>query len=491
MSSALFAVTRRRLVLWNIAVTGVIIAAIALVAYVIASHVLTGEIDNQLALRAGDVRAHLSHDLAVGFNDDHDYDTGATGIFLLALSPDGTILYNSLNEQFAGLPDMQAVRAVLVRGHPDLRTVNIGANGSIEVRLRTEVVKNDNGNVVGVMQLGASTQPYEHELHLLLLVLAAVSAGGLVLALFGGFFLASRALVPVRSAFQRQRDFVADASHELRTPLMLIRADIDVLGRELRAIRARLPLAKTTARADGESAPAGGLALAEPDEAPGVVDAGQLDDQLELVGDALGEIDRMTRLLRDMLLLARLDANAVKATHQPVALTDQLEGLVEQVRRRAELQGLAIDVHLERGLWVVGNTDQLRQLWLILLDNAIRYNRPAGRITLTGAAEHHQVWVSVADTGIGIAHADLPRLFERFYRADKAHARFPTQGTDRPGTYPEGQGTDVADLAGSGAGLGLAIAQEIVQAHAGQISVKSTPGEGTIFTVRLPLGPLN
>lgn len=485
MSSALFALTRRRLVLWNIAVTGVIMVAFALVAYVLANQVLAGEVDGQLAARAGEAQTHLSHDLS-DLNDDHDYDTGTPGVFLLLLRPDGTVLRDSLSGHLAGLPDRAAVRAALTSGQPDLRTVSVGFNGAVEVRLRTEDVK-QRGVLVGVLQLGVFTQPYDHELHLLLLVLAMVGAGGLVLALCGGFFLASRALVPVRTAFRRQRDFVADASHELRTPLMLIRADIDVLGRELRSIRARLPLARPAAQPVNGSSSAGSLALAMLEGKSDLVDVSQLDDQLELVDDALSEIDRMTRLLRELLLLARLDAGAVKEMRQPVALSEQLEGMVEQVRRRTEAQGLTVQAHIAPGLWVVGNADQLRQLWLILLDNAIRYNQPGGSITLTGAVEHHQACISVADTGIGIAQADLSRVFERFYRADKAHAHASTHQAALAAAKADGEEAEAYHQTGSGAGLGLAIAHQIVQAHQGHVSVKSAIEKGTIFTVQLPV----
>jgi signal transduction histidine kinase len=486
MSSALFAATHRRMVLWNIAVTGVIIAALAVVAYVAASHVISGEIDNQLSTRAAEEQAHLSHDPSDFNDDDHDYDTNAPGVFLLLLSPTGTVLHNSLNVQFAGLPDMNAVRDALASSQPDLRNANVGANGSIEVRLRTERVMH--GRVlVGLIQLGISTQPYEHELHMLLLALAIVGGGGLVLALGGSFFLASRALVPVRTAFRRQRDFVADASHELRTPLMLIRADIDVLGRELRTIRAKFPSAKATAEPSGESTLSGPLALAKAEKEASIIEVEQVDDQLELVDDALGEIDRMTRLLRELLLLARMDAGAIKIPHQPVALSDQLESLVDQVRRRAEAHGLTVKADLEPGVFVMGNSDQLRQLWLILLDNAIRYNRPEGSITVTCQTEAHYARVSIADAGIGIAQADLPRLFERFYRADKAHAHGLLPARRHPSTsFSPGVG-DSAAQGGAGAGLGLAIAREVAQMHNGHISIESTPGEGSVFTVRLPL----
>jgi signal transduction histidine kinase len=480
MSSALFAITRRRLVFWNIAVTGIIIAAFALVAYFIAYRVLSGEIDTQLATRASQARRHFSQEGPFDADDDHDYNTDAPGVFLLLLSPDGTVQYNPLNVQLSGLPDIHALHATLESDQPDLRTVHVGAGGEVEVRLRTEGVKR-NGELVGVLQLGLSTQPYDHELHALLLVLALVGFSGLALALVGGFFLASRALVPVRAAFQRQRDFVADASHELRTPLMLIRADVDVLGRELRAQRAKLPASKTGAFTEVGPSKAGRQATASRVKASFMPAASQLDDQLDLVDDALSEIDQMTHLLSDLFLLARLDSGVVSPPRQLVALDEQLEVLLEQVHRSSRARNLTLQTVLTPGVCVLGNPDQLRRLWLILLDNAIKYNRPAGSITVTCAIEDRQASVSVSDTGIGIAPADLPRLFERFYRADKAHAHT---------LLPPGETLAPSDLAGSGAGLGLAIAHEIVQVHGGQISVKSMPGEGSTFTVRLHIAGL-
>jgi len=431
------------------------------------------------------VQPLLNNDLSDPDND-HDTDGDISGVFLVLLRNDGTVLQDSLHQKLVGIPNMAAVRATLASGKPDLRTVDAGADGAVEVRLRTERIIHD-GALLGVLQLGTSTQPYEHELHMLVLVLVVVGAGGLLLALAGGFFLASRALVPVRAAFHRQRDFVADASHELRTPLMLIRADIDVLGRELRAKRARLPAATSRELVASETSSAGGRALETRDAPPDRQGTEQVDGQLELVDDALGEIDRMTRLLKELLLLARLDAGAVKKAPQPVALTEQLEGLVKQLRRRAEAGSLDVQAHLEPNLWVMGNADQLQQLWLILLDNAIRYNQAGGSITLTGVSETHQAKISIHDTGIGIAATDLPRLYERFYRADKAHSHALPAPSEASGESPGEKEAHGLPLTGSGAGLGLAIAQEIVLAQAGQIDVQSIPDKGTTFTIRLPL----
>ena len=476
-SSALFSSTRRRLVIWNVGIAGAIIVIFALAAYVTAEHVLDGELDQQVHSRTSDLQSHLSIDLANGRIDSREYAADTSGAFLVILNTDGQVLYTSYTDQVSGLPNLDALHSSLATGQPDERTVSVGADQSIELRLCTEPVTAQDGTVLGVMQLGVLVQPYEHALRELLLVLTLVGIGGLVLALGSGFFLASRAIAPVRVAFRRQRDFVADASHELRTPLMLVRADVDVLSRELRSARVKLLAASPTPVLPGTPSTSAEV-LERGQEQEGVA---HLEDQLELVGDALSEIDRMSRLLGDLLLLARMDAGAVARAREPVLLDELLGDLVVQVRRKAEGQGLRVDTHPGSGACVAGNADQLRRLFLILLDNAMRYNRADGSITLSSAIVGHRARVTVADTGIGIAPADLPRIFERFYRADVAHSH-------QSGPL-ESAGSAASDGTGGGAGLGLAIAYEITQAHHGQIEVKSTAGKGTVFTVSLPLAP--
>lgn len=476
-SSALFSSTRRRLVIWNVGIAGAIIVIFALVAYFTAAHVLDGELDHQLDVRASDLQGHLKVDLASGRIDSHEYAVDISGAFLVILSPDGQVLYRSYAGEVSGLPDVGALHAALATGRPVEGDVSVGSNQANELRLNTQLITAPDGTVLGVMQLGLSVHLYDHTLHEMLLVLALVGIGGLVLALGSGFFLASRAMAPVRVAFRRQRDFVADASHELRTPLMLVRADVDVLSRGLRSARAKLLAASPTPVLFGTPSQAAEVS----ESGQGREEVAQLDDQLELVGDALGEIDRMSRLLGDLLLLARMDAGAVALAQEPVLLDELLDELVAQVRRKAEGHGLRVETHLGSGACVTGNADQLRRLFLILLDNAMRYNRPDGGITLSSAIVGHRARVTVADTGIGIAPTDLPHIFERFYRADVAHSR-------QSGPL-ESASSSASDGVGAGAGLGLAIAREMVQAHHGQIDVKSTPGKGTIFTVSLPLAP--
>jgi len=220
-----------------------------------------------------------------------------------------------------------------------------------------------------------------------------------------------------------QRHFLIDVSHELRAPLTIMLSSLDLIRR---------------------------------------VGAADPDFQAHLLERMHEEAERMARMVAQLLILARSDA-AVAAAHEPVLLGD----IVVEVCRQGPPTGSALVLECRgmeslEGALVWGNPDYLRQLFLILLDNAFKYTALDGRVEVSGALNAETVAVTVADTGIGIAASDLLRIFDRFYRAE--NARF------RPG-----------------AGLGLAIAQRIVEQHGGEIQVESELGQGSRFTVTLPL----
>lgn len=224
------------------------------------------------------------------------------------------------------------------------------------------------------------------------------------------------------AAYAAQRRFVADASHELRTPLTSIRSNVDILRRALDAPR---------------------------------------KDREEALADVAAEVDRMSRLTSDLLLLARADAG-----HRIEISGLQLDEVVRDACRQAQTQtnGVVLELGRMDRVGVKGNQTWLKQLFLILVDNAVKYTPRGGSVTFTVERDGREVVARVSDTGIGIAQEDLPHVFERFYRADKARAR------------DEG-----------GAGLGLAIARWIADEHRGELFVESEPGEGTTFSLRLPV----
>ena len=231
----------------------------------------------------------------------------------------------------------------------------------------------------------------------------------------------------VQTSQQSQRDFVANVSHELKTPLTAIQ----------------------------------GFAHA-------IVDgAASSPDMLRQAGEViLTESDRMYRLVTDLLALARLDAGTANLLKEPVDLREVLESVVVKFEPAARSSQVSLESQLPALPVVMGDGDRLAQVFSNLVDNAIKFTPPSGRVVVSARQEGQQVEVRVSDTGMGIAPEDQPRIFERFYQADRSR---------RGG-------------AGRGVGLGLAIARQVVQAEGGSISVSSAVGKGSEFVVRLPIG---
>jgi signal transduction histidine kinase len=222
---------------------------------------------------------------------------------------------------------------------------------------------------------------------------------------------------------QRLRQFLADCAHELRTPLAVIMSNLDLLAKV------------------GKTDP-------------------EFGDQA--LADIRGEANRMARMITQLLILGRADAGA-QAPKEPVPLADivaeacrQGQGMAEEVRF-VTTAGDALE-----GVVVQANSDYLKQLLLILLDNAFKYTPRDGEVRVEVAYENGQVRITVADTGSGIDPDDLPHIFERFYRGKNANGK-------------------------SGTGLGLAIARWVAEQHGGSVHVESAPGRGSRFTVVLPV----
>lgn len=230
----------------------------------------------------------------------------------------------------------------------------------------------------------------------------------------------------LETSFGALRRFTADASHELKTPLTVIRADVE---------RSMSPHSTRSER----------------------------DIAME---EALQQVTRMADLVNSLLTLARADEGRLDLHREPVSLLELARDVVETARLLGEGAGLTIDVPILEAAEVQGDATRLRQLFMNLVENAIKYSAAGGRVEITLARADGEVQFAVRDNGIGIAAADLPFIFERFWRADRARSRASERG---------------------GNGLGLAICQWIAHAHGGSLTVESRLGRGSRFVAHLPL----
>lgn len=235
----------------------------------------------------------------------------------------------------------------------------------------------------GISAWAQAVEPAGRVVHVLrrTLSLLFLAVGGTVLlAGLAGLALANRALVPIRAAWQRQRDFASDASHELRTPLAVVQAAADLL-------RARIQ--------------------------PGDPDA-------EIMDDLTAATRRMRGLVEDLLLLARADSARLDLVVEPVNLAEAARSVVSQLRHLAEEREVALDWNGLTEVWLEGNRRGLEQVLTILVDNAIRYHSPPGWMRMTISVQRGRAVITVADNGPGIPAAALPRIFDRFFRATPA-----------------------------------------------------------------------
>jgi heavy metal sensor kinase len=453
---------RLRLTLWYVLLLAIILAAFSAGVYLTLRQNLYDSLDDSIRDRCnvllGIVQYEGGRPTLAGRISAEDPNQGESLIRVFDSS--GQITFD--NSAAAGnVPvDRRAVESALA-GETTSRGVSAGAES---FRVRTVPIERDS-RVSGVLEVGQSQDDVSDTLQTLLLILGVAYPVTLVVASLGGVFLAGRALAPIDrltrlarrisaedlgqrldlplpddevgrlartfdemiarldEAFRRQRQFTADASHELRTPMTVIKGQIEVaLQRE------RDPQAYRQV--------------------------------LQAVNE---EVDRMIRLVGSLLTLARADAGQIPITLEPVSLPDVVSAAIEQVQPLASRRGIDLQLSSSRPVTLRADDDLILQLLLNLLDNAIKYTAAGGQVTVGWNANGREVELWVRDTGSGIAREHLTRLFERFYRVDKARSR-----------------------AEGGSGLGLAISRWIAEAHGGSISVESDLGRGSTFTVRLP-----
>lgn len=245
-----------------------------------------------------------------------------------------------------------------------------------------------------------------------------------ILSGVAGYFLAGKTLQPIEKAMGKQKQFIADASHELKTPLTALKTSIEVALRNKKL---------------------------------------KMNEAKEVLKDSLKDIDYLNNLTSNLLNLTSYLQKANFAKDK-VNLESTVKKVYKKILPLTKKKKIKFDIRTKK-INLQANKESLEKLLTILIDNAVKYTKKDGEITLITDTKGGKAVIKIADTGIGITQKDLPYIFDRFFRAERSRTK----------------------IKASGVGLGLSMAKEIVKLHKGKIDVKSKPEKGTTFTVKLPL----
>jgi two-component system, OmpR family, sensor kinase len=459
---------RVKLTLYYLALLTAVLVFFGVAVYTYLARSLVTIIDDSLVYQA---RA-ITERMAAGEGTDAATEEGQTEETLIApqlfqiIDEQGRVMDTPTRTKYDALPVNVGELRQITDGEHHLSTARLPSGE--QLRLVTRRAKDAEGHTFYV-RLGQSLSSFQKARRHLSLLLGIVGPVALLLGSYGGLLLANQALRPVdrltraakeigegdlskrvpvppqkdelgrlattfnrmierlQAAFERQRQFTSDASHELRTPLAVMRGDIEIALR-----RDRQPA-----------------------------------EYRRVLTSNLEEILRLTRLVEDLLMLARADSNQSLLRAEPMAVDELCEQTVEYLTPLAEQksQTLQYEPPAQRPLTINGDAQRLKQMLLNLIDNAIKYTGQGGRVTVRARQEGREAVIEVSDTGRGIPAEDLPHIFDRFFR----HSR------------------NTSDKTVVGFGLGLSIVKWIVDSHGGKIAAASKVGEGTTFTVRFPL----
>ena len=268
------------------------------------------------------------------------------------------------------------------------------------------------------------TSQYDTVLFQLVKSLVGIGLVSLIGLLFISIYLTNKSIIPIKEAFEKQKQFIADASHELKTPLAIIKTNTS-------------------------------LVLSHPEDT--------IKNQTKWINYINSQADRMSELISEMLSLAKMDVAENKLTLVPINMSKIIESMILMFDAVIYENNINLETNISKDLHINGDKESLKKLFSIIMDNAIKYTDKNGSINVSLFSDKNKVKMIIRNTGEGIAPEDLERVFERFYRVDKSRDR-------ETGGY----------------GLGLAIARSIVKEHKGKIYSRSKVGSFTSFIVEIP-----
>ena len=382
--------------------------------YLYMQHRLNSQVDITLT----NVRNHLAREQFRNLNNLRDpEDEAERRIVYLIWDRQGSLTEQiPRNSIYSGnIPKFQTTLGTNV-----LQTVVIG-NRSYRV---LNVPIGEKFDSVATCQLIYNLQPENEMLKNLLMVIGFGAVVSIVVAILAGLYLAGKALIPIQTAWNKQQQFVSDASHELRTPLSVIKLHLERLFRH---------------------------------------PSHTIEQESQHISEVIRETKRMTKIVTDLLTLARSDSHQLQIKKETVRMDKILARTISLFQEAAMVKDITLDASITGPLTISGDEERLQQLIVILLDNAVKYTKENGLIKVKTQKGASQFQIEIEDTGIGISKEDLPFIFDRFFRGDRARTRTK-----------------------EGIGLGLSIAKWITEVHGGEIQVFSQQGIGTRFLLTFP-----
>ena len=460
---------RSRLTAWHVAVLGFFLILFSILLYVFLSKRLHESIDNSLKVSANVIQKaallEYSRTPLPGLDLFFDQFLGYSNInkFYRIYDGSGHVDSRSKGIDASKFPLTQDAYSRATQGKMTYETFKLVPWHRVRV-ITMPVIRND--NLVNLIQVGTSLKAVEHTLKNLRIFLFTAIPCALILSTLGGRFMATRALKPVAEITSTAQDIAHGANLSRRIPIPEVQDEIGNLAHTFNEMMNRLEKSFNQVRQFSSDA-------SHELRTPLTVLKGQSELALskprskaeyqEVLSSNLEEINYMSRVLEDLLILSKGDEGKVSLEKEPV----ELGSIVEEVSRQGEIfadeKEVKIILAYLEPVTILGDAHRLKQMVWILLHNAVKFNPSGGEIKITLQDLDDTVYFTIRDTGIGIPEQDLPKIFDRFYRVDKARSRMD-----------------------GGSGLGLSICKHIVDRHHGTVDVESKLGEGTKFKIRFP-----
>ncbi len=464
----LFQSVRVRLTLWYIAILGATLVLFSALVYYQMSRSLYKSVDRKILTISEVIASSLAPNSRSVFSNIEEKLAEKVGKqpsakFIQLLDRSGNIGSKSLNLRNKRLPVSFEALKNASQGIVTYETKEVFGE---PLRIITYPVKRKGSGIRSIVQVATSLAEVRDTLRRLIFILASVVPLALIIASIGGTFLANKVLKPIseinritkeitsknlglrvpqptmhdelgqlvetingmierlENSFKQIQQFTADASHELKTPLTILKGEAELALRK--------------------------------DRKP--------EEYRQYLESSLEEINRLSRLVQDLLVLSKADMGRLTLQKEPLNLASLAEACCEQCRFLGEEKSIQVVFERPTDVWVMGDPYRLKQMFYNLIENAIKYSNPGQKVEILVEKNGGYAKVLVKDQGFGIAKEDLPYIFDRFYRVDKSRSR-------------EAGGT----------GLGLSICKWIAEAHNGKITVESSAGRGSCFTVWLPI----